>query len=85
MQFSRGIRFRRGLGQDEYPKGMPVPVVQKLAAAQQGLSDPAFERLMRDISAPIDIVNGKAYEAEVAESYKVAEKILPPLVKEGAK
>ena len=40
---------------------------------------------MRDISAPIDIVVGKAYEAEVAESYKVAEKILPPLVKESAK
>jgi tripartite-type tricarboxylate transporter receptor subunit TctC len=68
------------------PKGMPAPVVQKLTAAlEKAYRDPAFEKLMRDISAPIDIVVGKAYEAEVAESYKVAEKILPPLVKESAK
>ena len=65
------------------PKGFSGPAFQKLASAlDKAYRDPAFEKMMRDISAPLDIVGSKAYEAEVAESYKIAEKLLPQLVKD---
>jgi len=65
------------------PKGFSGAPFRKLEAAlAKAYRDPAFETQMKNISAPIDILDSKAYEAEVAESYKVAEKIYPMLVKE---
>jgi tripartite-type tricarboxylate transporter receptor subunit TctC len=65
------------------PKGFGGPAMAKLEAALAKVyRDPAFETQMKNISAPIDILGSKAYEAEVMESAKVAEKIYPALMKE---
>ena len=65
------------------PKGLTgVPFERLTAALSKAYQDPAFQKVMSDISAPVDILDGKAYEAEVTESAKVAEKIFPGLVKE---
>jgi tripartite-type tricarboxylate transporter receptor subunit TctC len=65
------------------PKGLTgVPFERLTSALSKAYQDPAFQKVMRDISSPMDILDSKAYEAEVNESAKVAEKILPSLVTE---
>ena len=65
------------------PKGFSGPAFRKLEAAlARAYRDPSFEAQMKNISSPIDLLDSKAYESEVAESAKVAEKIYPAMMKD---
>ncbi len=65
------------------PKGFSGPAFRKLEAAlAKAYRDPSFEAQMKNISSPIDLLDSKAYETEVAESAKIAEKIYPEMMKD---
>jgi len=65
------------------PKGLSGEPLAKLTSAfKKAFQEEAFKKMMRELSCPIEILESKEYEKEVNESYQVAQKVYPDLLKE---
>lgn len=62
------------------PKGLNPEILKKLENAfMKAGSDPAFVKIMETLECPLVIKNGADYKAEILNSQKVLEKLIPPI------